>query len=247
MMLPGFRSRWVTPLRCALSSALAIWVPYCSTCGGWQRPLFQPLGQRLSFQVFHDDEINAVLPADVVQRADVGMIQAGNNFGLALEALTAGRIVGEMRRKNLDGDGTVETRIPRPIDFPHSTRAQAARRSRRDPVWCHSPRPWMQRIIGPQEAPAKCIWNRTQACGNSLRAPTVARLRRADQCFAVVVHRFLFKDLFRIRVCFEGSLPSNGQTGVWPIPVRRRSGQVVHHEISDGRIRANNRDVFFHP
>lgn len=38
--------------------------------------------------------------ADVVQGADVGMIQAGDSFGPALETLAALGIVGEMRRKN---------------------------------------------------------------------------------------------------------------------------------------------------
>lgn len=33
-------------------------------------------------------------------------------------------------------------------------------------------------------------------------------------------------------------------TGDWPIPVRHRSVQFVHLEISEGRIRANNRASF---
>jgi hypothetical protein len=59
-----------------------------------------------------------------MQGADVGVIQAGNNFRLPLETLTAGRVVGEMRRKNLDGNGAVQARIQCAIDFSHSTRAQ---------------------------------------------------------------------------------------------------------------------------
>src|SRR4029077_2282627 len=86
-----------------------------------QWPFFQSLGHRLALQVFHDNEINAILVADVVQRADVRMIQARNNFGFALEALTACRIVSKMRRKNLDGDGALQPRVPRPIYFSHST------------------------------------------------------------------------------------------------------------------------------
>jgi len=62
--------------------------------------------------------------ADVVQRADVRMIQAGDNFGFTLEALAARRIISKMRRKNLDGDGAVQARVPRPIHFSHSTSAQ---------------------------------------------------------------------------------------------------------------------------
>jgi hypothetical protein len=62
--------------------------------------------------------------ADVVQSADVRMIQAGNHFGLALEALAACRIVGKMRRKNLDSDGAVQAHVSSTINFPHSTSAQ---------------------------------------------------------------------------------------------------------------------------
>ena len=32
----------------------------------WERPLLQPLGQSLAFQVLHHQEVNAVLVADVV-------------------------------------------------------------------------------------------------------------------------------------------------------------------------------------
>jgi hypothetical protein len=52
------------------------------------------------------------------------MIQAGNNFGFALESLTARRIVGEMRWENLDGDSAVQPRIPRPVHFPHPAHAE---------------------------------------------------------------------------------------------------------------------------
>ncbi len=54
-----------------------------------------------------------------MQRANVGMIQAGDGFGFALEALAERRIVGEMRRKNLYGYTAVQARIPRPIYFAH--------------------------------------------------------------------------------------------------------------------------------
>ena len=47
------------------------------------------------------------------------MIQAGNSLGLAPETLPPSGIVGEARRKNLDGNGTLEAlyrapRKPRP-------------------------------------------------------------------------------------------------------------------------------------
>ena len=59
-----------------------------------------------------------------MQRADVGMSQAGNHFGLALEALASGSVVGEMWRKNLDGDSAVEASIADPINLSHGARAE---------------------------------------------------------------------------------------------------------------------------
>jgi hypothetical protein len=62
----------------------------------------------------------AVLLSDVVERADVGMIDAGDRLSFTLEAFELGRArVGE-RPDRLDGDEPIETRIPRAVDLPHS-------------------------------------------------------------------------------------------------------------------------------
>ena len=45
-------------------------------------------GQRLAFQVFHDEKVGSILMSDVVQGADVRMIQRRDRARLALEALT---------------------------------------------------------------------------------------------------------------------------------------------------------------
>jgi hypothetical protein len=47
----------------------------------------QPVGQGLPFQVLHHQEIGALLVADVIQRADVRMVERGNGLRLALKAL----------------------------------------------------------------------------------------------------------------------------------------------------------------
>src|SRR5438132_11922570 len=81
------------------------------------------------------------------------------------------------------------------------------------------------------------------------------RVRRSGRSAPSSTLAFAIRKLFRARSRLIGSdlrawhrlWTDYGLTGVWPIPVRRRSGQVVHHEISDGRTRANNRDVVFHP
>ncbi len=49
----------------------------------------------------------------------LGMAQAGDNLGFALKALPPRFVVREMVRKYLDGDRTVEARVPRPIYRAH--------------------------------------------------------------------------------------------------------------------------------
>jgi hypothetical protein len=46
------------------------------------------MGERLAFQVLHDQIVNAVLVAYVVQRADVRMPQTRYGLRLAIETFT---------------------------------------------------------------------------------------------------------------------------------------------------------------
>lgn len=94
--------------------------PILQHLGRWQRTFFQTGRESRTLHEFHDDIVGTVLPADVVERADMRMVQAGYDLGLAFEALTARRIVREMRRENLDGDSSVEARVQRLVDFAHS-------------------------------------------------------------------------------------------------------------------------------
>ena len=54
-----------------------------------QGAFFKALGESFSFDAFHYEVVDAVLLADVMQNANVGMVQTGNGFCLALEALAA--------------------------------------------------------------------------------------------------------------------------------------------------------------
>ena len=65
---------------------------------GRQRTLRQAVGQRLAFQILHDQEVDAILMADVVQGANVGMVQRRYSAGLAIEALLGFWIVRKMAR-----------------------------------------------------------------------------------------------------------------------------------------------------
>ena len=68
-------------------------MPSASSVSISKRPPGDALLQRGALQVLHDDEGAAVLLADVVNRADVGVIQGGGGAGLAPETVqgVAGR------------------------------------------------------------------------------------------------------------------------------------------------------------
>jgi hypothetical protein len=62
--------------------------------------------------------------ADVVEHANVRMIQTGDRSGFALEALPQLRIVGKLRGENLDGYRSVESGVRRAINCAHPTGAE---------------------------------------------------------------------------------------------------------------------------
>jgi hypothetical protein len=51
------------------------------------------------------------LSADVVERADMRMIQVRDDFSFAFKALASRRIIRKMRRYDFDGDSSVEARV----------------------------------------------------------------------------------------------------------------------------------------
>ena len=87
-----------------------------------QRSPLQPLLERLTIDVLHDQVVDVVLHPDVVERADVRMIQAGDDPGFALEACDALRVVRQMLGQRLDGDGAVQARIDGAIHLTHAAR-----------------------------------------------------------------------------------------------------------------------------
>ena len=87
-----------------------------------ERSVDQPLGQRCALEILHDEERQAVLVADVVQRADVRMIQAGNRAGFSFEARQRVR-VRRRGAENLDRDRPAEACVARLVDLAHSAGA----------------------------------------------------------------------------------------------------------------------------
>jgi hypothetical protein len=88
-----------------------------------QRPVEQTAGERLPFDVLHDEERRPVMVAHVVERADVRMVQAGNRLRFALEPCAPVSVGADGRRENLDGNGPIETDVSTTVDFTHPSGA----------------------------------------------------------------------------------------------------------------------------
>ena len=84
MILPGFKSRWTTPRRCAASRAKGDFDGVAERGVFRERTFLQAAGQGLAFEVLEDQEVCVILASDVVERADVGMVQAGDGTRFAL-------------------------------------------------------------------------------------------------------------------------------------------------------------------
>ena len=76
--------------------------------GDGQRPALEAPGQGLALQVLHDEVDQVVLGSDVVEGADVGVVQRGDRAGLPLEARARLGGPGQLRGEELDGDHAVQ-------------------------------------------------------------------------------------------------------------------------------------------
>jgi len=96
----------------------------------WHWPAVDTGGQRLAFQVLHDQEVHAVVVADVIQRADVRVVESGDRVRFALEACAQLRVCRQGPQQQFDRNGAVETCISRTIHLTHAARSD----DRVDPV-----------------------------------------------------------------------------------------------------------------
>ncbi len=84
-----------------------------------QRSAAQAVGQRIAVEILHDEILDALLRAHIVQRADVRMGERRDRPRLALEALAHLGVRGEMPRENLDRHRPVEARVLGFVDLAH--------------------------------------------------------------------------------------------------------------------------------
>src|ERR1700687_2996920 len=78
--------------------------------------------ERLPLQQFHGDEASSIGFVNLIDRADVRMVQRGRSFGFPLETAEGLCIVGEFVGKELQGNVPTELEVFRLI---HNTHAPA--------------------------------------------------------------------------------------------------------------------------
>jgi hypothetical protein len=87
------------------------------------RPARDAVLQRLAFQQLHGDKRAAFKLSDVVDCADVWVIQRGGGTCFATKSLDCLSILGNIVRQELQGDIAPQSRVFRFIDDAHSSAA----------------------------------------------------------------------------------------------------------------------------
>src|SRR5262245_23242384 len=88
--------------------------------------VFQPLGERLAFEVFHDQVgygLGALAGAcypEISDVDDVRMAQQSDCLRFSSEPLDEFAVACQLRRNDFDGDATARAYVSRAIDRPHS-------------------------------------------------------------------------------------------------------------------------------
>ncbi len=88
-----------------------------------ERPALDLVFESRALQILHGDESLPVLLADVVDGADVGMVQGRSRLGLALEAGQRLGVLGDVIRQELEGDKAMQPGVFGLVDDAHAATA----------------------------------------------------------------------------------------------------------------------------
>jgi hypothetical protein len=122
MMFAGLKSRCTTPWRCPVErTGYLDCHPQCFS--ERQGAASDSIGECLTLDVFHHQELDAILIADIVERANVRVIQTRNGPSFQLESFAKFRLVRQCGRQNLDRSNAIQPRVACAIDLSHPTRA----------------------------------------------------------------------------------------------------------------------------
>jgi uncharacterized membrane protein YidH (DUF202 family) len=89
----------------------------------WQRAAAQALAQGFALEQFGNDVRRTVVRPNVVNRNNVGMVQARRGARLLLETPLAVRVIAKVRGQNLYRDIAAQTRVPGAVHLAHSSGA----------------------------------------------------------------------------------------------------------------------------
>ena len=112
------------PLACAASSASAISMAEREQGLDVQRAARDAVLQSHALEKLHGDEGVAFVLADVVNGADVGMVQRGGGLGFALETAQRLRVSGDVVGKKFQRDEAVQARVFGLVDNAHAAAAE---------------------------------------------------------------------------------------------------------------------------
>ena len=92
--------------------------------GVGERSGLERVAKGLARDVLHSEVKLALGLADLVDAADIGMVERRGRLGLAHEAGPHGRVTVGRFRQELEGDFAIETRVLGQIDFAHAALAE---------------------------------------------------------------------------------------------------------------------------
>ena len=125
MTFDGFTSRWTMPCSCACCSPPAIWRATATASSHGSATAHEARLQRLAVVERHrDEQLPLGCLADLVDRADVGMIQRRRGAGLLQKAAFRLGSRAEVARQELQGDVPAEPLVERLVDHSHRPRAE---------------------------------------------------------------------------------------------------------------------------
>ncbi len=90
----------------------------------WQQTLLQYFVESCAFDILHDQVGKAVPLADIVQAANVWMVERGNGAGFALKPVMGIGALREFRANHLDGNGSAQSSVAGTKHLAHSTFAK---------------------------------------------------------------------------------------------------------------------------
>jgi hypothetical protein len=80
--------------------------------------------QGLAVHEFHGDKLPPILLANIVDRADVRMIERRGGLGFAPKTFKGLLVLGQLFGEEFEGDGPMQSRVLGPVDDTHPSPAQ---------------------------------------------------------------------------------------------------------------------------